>query len=133
MLPHAVETVKWCRIIAPLDLISAREADMAEPGQTRILAGTLWMLVISVLLFWLPVAGPLIAGVVGGKKAGGVGAAIVATFLPAILVGIFLFAFATALTGIPLLGVVAGAGGFTLVAMHVGLLLVGAIIGGVLA
>jgi hypothetical protein len=37
------------------------------------------------------------------------------------------------LTGLPLIGVLAGAGGFALVAAHVGLLLVGAIIGGLLA
>jgi len=32
----------------------------------------IWMAVLSCLLFWLPVAGPLVAGFVGGKKAGGV-------------------------------------------------------------
>jgi len=106
---------------------------MAEEKQTRIIGGAIWMFVISILLFWLPVAGPLIAGVVGGKKAGGVGPAILAALLPAIVVGIALFVFATVLTGIPLLGAVAGAGGFALVAAHVGPLLVGAIIGGVLA
>ncbi len=102
-------------------------------GQTRVVAGAVWMFVISVLLFWLPVAGPLIAGFVGGKKAGGVGAAIVAALLPAIVTGILMFAFGTVLTGVPLIGMLAGAGGFVLVVAHVGLLLVGAIIGGALA
>ena len=102
-------------------------------GQTRVVAGAVWMFVISVLLFWLPVAGPLIAGFVGGKKAGGVGAAIVAALLPAIVTGILMFAFGTVLTGVPLIGMLAGAGGFVLVVSHVGLLLVGAIIGGALA
>jgi hypothetical protein len=91
------------------------------------------MLVISVLLFWLPVAGALVAGVVGGRKAGGVGAGIMAALLPAIVVGIALFLSATLLTGVPLVGVLAGAGAFALVAAHVGPLLLGAIIGGVLA
>jgi hypothetical protein len=91
------------------------------------------MFFISLLLFWLPVLGPLIAGVVGGKKAGGVGAAIVAVFLPGILFGIVLFLLASGLSGIPLLGAIAGAGGFALSLVHIGPLLVGAIIGGVLA
>ena len=49
--------------------------------------GALWMFFISLLLFWLPVFGPLIAGFVGGKKAGGVGSALGAVFLPAIVLG----------------------------------------------
>jgi hypothetical protein len=102
-------------------------------GELHIVSGTIWMLVISILLFWLPFFGPLIAGVVGGKKAGSVGAAIVAALLPAILVGIALFFAATLLTGLPLIGFLAGAGGFVLVVAHVGPLLVGAIIGGVIA
>jgi len=102
-------------------------------GETRIVRGAVWMFVISVLLFWLPVVGALIAGLVGGKKAGGVGAAIVAALLPAIIIGIALFLSATVLTGLLPIGVVAAAGGFALVASHVGPLLVGAIIGGVIA
>src|SRR5262249_13862129 len=99
----------------------------------RIVAGAVWMFVISVLLFWLPVIGALIAGLVGGKKAAGVGAAVVAALLPAIVVGVALFLSATALTGFPPIGIVAGAGGFALMAAHVGPLLIGAIIGGALA
>jgi len=106
---------------------------MPEAPRRRIVAGAVWMFVISVLLFWLPVAVPLIAGAVGGKTAGGVGPAILATLLPAIVVAIFLFVFATALTGLPLLGALAGAGGFALVAVHVGPLMVGAIVGGLMA
>ncbi len=93
----------------------------------------LWMLFLSVLLFWLPVIGPLIAGIVGGKKAGAVGRAIMAVFLPAIIVGGGFFALASVLSGMPVLGVVAGLGGLTLALMNVGPLLIGAIIGGVLS
>jgi hypothetical protein len=102
-------------------------------GETRIIGGAVWMFVISVLLFWLPVVGPLIAGVVGGKKAGGVGPGIVAALLPAIVTGGVLFFAGTLLTGLPIVGFLAGAGGFVLVVAHVGPLLVGAIIGGLLA
>lgn len=92
-----------------------------------------WMFVISLLLFWLPVAGPLIAGIVGGKKAGGVGAAILAVFLPVVVTGVALTFLGSALTGIPLLGAVIGLGSSAVLLLHVGPLLVGAIIGGLIA
>ena len=95
-----------------------------------VISGALWMIFISILLFWLPLLGPLIAGFVGGRKAGGVGSAICAVFLPALLIGVFLFTFATVLTGLPLLGVVAGAGSLYLTVGGIGPLLVGAVIGG---
>jgi hypothetical protein len=91
-----------------------------------------WMFLISLLLFWLPILGPFIAGIVGGKKAGGVGKAIVAVFLPAIIFGFILFSLTTTISGLPLIGAIAGAGGAILALAHVGPLLVGAIIGGIL-
>lgn len=97
-----------------------------------VISGAIWMLFISLLLFWLPVFGPLIAGFVGGRKSGGVGSAILAVFLPALLLGVFLFSFATVLTGLPVLGMVAGTGSLFLTVGGVGPLLVGAIIGGAL-
>ena len=106
---------------------------MAYGKQGSIVSAIFWMFFISLLLFWLPVLGPLIAGVVGGKKAGGVGAAIAAVFLPGIIVGIALFILASSLSGIPLLGAIAGTGGFALSLIHIGPLLIGAIIGGVIA
>ena len=45
-----------------------------------ILAAVFWMFLISLLLFWRPFVGPLIAGIVGGKYAGGVGGALMAVF-----------------------------------------------------
>ncbi len=90
------------------------------------------MFVLSILLFWLPIAGPLIAGFVGGRKAGTVSNALLAVFLPAILFGIALFFLASLLTGLPVIGFVAGAGGIALATAHVGPLLFGAIIGALL-
>jgi hypothetical protein len=103
-------------------------------GQKKgsIIAGLFWMLIISILLFWIPTIGPLIAGIVGGKKSGGVGNAIIAALIPAILMGGLLFLFGSALTGAPIIGIVAGMGAFVLVVSNVGPLLIGAIIGGLL-
>ncbi|NKC17129.1 MAG: hypothetical protein GKR94_34520 [Gammaproteobacteria bacterium] len=103
------------------------------PSEGSIVAGMIWMLVIQVLLFWLPFFGPLIAGVVGGKSAGGIGAALAAVFLPAIIFGVGLFFLGSLLSGIPLIGAVFGLGAVALVLTQVGPLLLGAIIGGIIA
>ena len=97
-----------------------------------IVAAIFWMFLIFVLLFWAPVIGPLIAGVVGGKSADGVSAAIVAVLLPCVVFGALQFFVAASLTGLPLIGWVAGAGGIVLAMAHIGPLLLGAIIGGII-
>ena len=97
-----------------------------------VLRGMIWMFVLSVLLFWLPVAGPLIAGFVGGRKSGSLGNAVLAVLLPGVVFGVILFFMASLLTGIPLVGAMAGAGGLALGFAHVGPLLLGAIVGAVI-
>jgi hypothetical protein len=92
-----------------------------------------WMLLISLLLFWLPGVGPFIAGLVGGKKAGGVGSAVVAVFLPIVLLSATVIVLGSLLIHIPLFGALIGLGVFTLLVLHVGPLLLGAIIGGLVA
>ncbi len=106
---------------------------MGNDTRGSLLGAITWMFVISLLLFWMPVAGPLIAGFVGGQKAGGLGRALLATFLPSVVLGVALFALAASLTGWPVLGMIAGAGGLVLALSQVGVLLIGAIIGGLLA
>jgi hypothetical protein len=91
------------------------------------------MFVLEILLFWLPVVGSLIAGFVGGRKAGGVGQAAAAVFLPVVVFSILLSIFATAISSIPLVGAIAGWGGFAFAASHVGPLLFGAVVGGLTA
>jgi hypothetical protein len=92
----------------------------------------LWMFLLSILLFWLPVIGPLIAGFVGGRKAGSMGNAILAVVLPGLVFGAALFLSASLLTGVPIFGLLAGAGGVVLAFAHIGPLLLGAILGAVL-
>jgi hypothetical protein len=101
-----------------------------RPGS--IASATLWMFVLSILLFWLPFVGPLIAGFVGGRKAGTLGNAIIAVFLPGIVFGVVLFFLAALLTAFPLLAFLAGAGGLVLAFAHIGPLLLGAILGALL-
>jgi len=109
-------------------------SEMAAPApRGSIFWGMVWMGLVSLLLFWLPLLGPLVAGVVGGKAAGSVGRGIVSAILPSLLWGAALFVLATLLTGVPLIGVVAAMGGTVLSLAHVGPMLLGAIIGGILA
>lgn len=91
----------------------------------------LWMFVLSILLFWLPIIGPLIAGFVGGRKAGSLGNAVLAVILPGIVVGIAFFFLASLLTGIPIIGAIAAAGGIALASAHVGPMLIAAIVGAI--
>ncbi len=44
-----------------------------------------WMIGLSILLSWIPIFGGLIAGYVGGSKAGSVGRAVAAVFLPGLI------------------------------------------------
>jgi len=106
---------------------------VSEANQGSVIAGFLWICFLSILLFWAPVLGPLVAGFVGGKKAGGVGAGIMAVILPGIVLGALMFFFGAALTGLPVVGAMFAAGGFVLVVANVGPLLLGAIVGGAMA
>ncbi|MDT0633996.1 hypothetical protein [Spectribacter hydrogenoxidans] len=101
-------------------------------NEGSILMGMIWMAVISLLLFWLPLLGPLLAGIVGGRTAGGVGAGLLAAVLPALALSGLLFLMGTALTGLPVIGLIAGAGVFVLIAFQMVPLLIGAFIGGLL-
>jgi len=98
-----------------------------------IVLGMIWMLIISLLLIWLPALGPLIAGIVGGKVAGGVGRSFVAALLPGLLLALILFFFGTILTGLPVIGAFIAGGSILLYLLYVPLLLIGALIGGLLA
>ena len=92
-----------------------------------------WMFILSIFLFWLPVLGMFIAGLVGGRKAGTVGTAIGAVLLPGAVVAVMMFFLASLLTGMPLLGAIAGLGAGVFVVANVLPLLAGAVVGGMLA
>lgn len=91
-----------------------------------------WMLLLSVLLFWLPALGPLIAGYVGGKKAGGTIRGIFAAILPTLLVGAAIFVIGAGLE-LPLIGAIAASVVVLYLLIHGGGVLIGALIGGALS
>ena len=105
----------------------------AVKSEGSIIAGMFWMLLISILLIWLPGLGPLIAGIVGGKIAGGVINGFLAALLPGILMAGALFAFGTVFTGIPMVGALFAGGGILLYVVYIPVFLIGALIGGLLA
>lgn len=105
-----------------------------EPSRDgSVILGCIVMLILNIVLFWLPLAGPLIAGAVGGWVAGGVGKALIAAALPALLLGLAIFVLATLFTGMPLIAMVAGMGVTMLAITQIGTLLIGAIVGGLFA
>jgi hypothetical protein len=91
------------------------------------------MFAISILLFWIPVLGGFLAGFVGGRKAGNVERALIAVFLPAIIFGAFIFFFSGVLLGMPIIGALLGFGAVLGAVLHVGPMLLGAVIGGATA
>lgn len=99
----------------------------------HIVTGAILMFVLNALLFWLPLLGPLLAGFIGGKVSGGIAEGVIAALVPSLIVGALLFVLGSAITGIALIGVIAGAGGVWLALSNIGLLLIGAIIGGAFA
>lgn len=109
----------------------ATSTTMGQPTKRgSIGAAIVWMVLLEILLFWIPFAGSFIAGFVGGRKAGDLGNAVVAVFLPIVVFSALFALLASALIAVPLVGVFAGLGGFMFAAMHVGPLLFGAGVGG---
>ena len=103
----------------------------ATVQQGSVGSATLWMMGLSVLLFWIPTVGPLIAGFVGGRKAGGIGPALMAAVIPAILVATLLFLLGT-LVSLPVIGALVGAGLLLVIVFESVPLLIGAAAGGAL-
>jgi len=95
--------------------------------------GMMWMFVISLLLIWLPGLGPLIAGIVGGKTAGGVMKGFLAALLPGLILAVTLFAFGSVFTVLPVIGAIIAGSGILLYLLYIPILLIGAFIGGLLA
>ena len=99
-------------------------------SRSSIVTGSLWMVGISLVLFFLPLGNGLIGGLVGGYKVGSPGGALASAVLPAAIVSVGLWIL-LAMLDVPVLGFAAGAAvGILIVLADVGLF-VGALVGGV--
>lgn len=101
---------------------------------SNTLSGSAWMIGLSLVLGWIPIVGPLVAGFVGGRRAGSPRAAAVAAILPALIVGALVAIVVWALPQIGF-GVAAlfGAAVVLWIGLQMGLVLLGAIAGGAMA
>jgi len=105
---------------------------MADRGDTSLVVSALWMLVISMLLFFLPALNGLIGGAVGGFKAGSVKRGLIAALLPALAAGLGIWAL-LAVFNAPIIGFLSGlAFGIWALISSIGLL-IGAMVGGAMA
>lgn len=98
-------------------------------SETNIVEGSLWMIGVSLVLFFIPMLNGLIGGFVGGYRVGSVKKAMMAAFLPAIVVAVGLWLMFTAL-GLPVAGFFTGITIAMLVVLSEVGLFVGAFIGG---
>lgn len=97
----------------------------------NIVVGSLWMIGITLLFFWLPAINGVIGGIVGGYKVGNVGRALAAAVLPAIVVALGLWIL-LAVFDLGVFGFFAGVAlGLMILLADVGLF-IGAAIGGAL-
>ena len=108
---------------------AAEPARTPAPQKSGVFAGALWMIGITLALFFLPAVNGLIGGFVGGYRVGTVDRALTAALLPALVVALALGAL-LAIWKLPVVGLFAGlAAGVVVVLADVGLLL-GAVLGG---
>ena len=99
-------------------------------SHTGTILGAVWMVVISLVLFFLPGVNGLIAGLVGGYMIGSISRAFTAAILPALIVAAGLWALLT-LVGLPVIGFLAGTAVTILIASSEVALFVGAFLGAV--
>ena len=104
-----------------------------EEREGSVASAMNWMGCLTLLLFWLPVVGPFIAGAVGGVKAGSVKRALLAVFVPGVMTGVMVAVGVTYLTNLWFWGALAGLGGIALSFLNIGPLLLGAVLGGLAA
>jgi hypothetical protein len=97
--------------------------------RSNVFAGAAWMVIITLLLFFLPAVNGLIGGMVGGYKVGSVSRALFAALLPALVTGVALWVIFIPL-GVPVVGLLAGTALGMVIALSELSLFVGAAIGG---
>lgn len=109
------------------DRPQSQRAGRSDAGGSMLRAGAL-MAVLAVLLSWLPLIGPWIAGAVGGREAGTPSSALTVALLPAVLLAVLVGWILSAFE-LPVLGAIAGVGIFIAVVLQLAPLLLGAWMG----
>lgn len=111
--------------------IDYREAERRRrrSEQDSVIEGSLWMVGLSLALFFLPLINGFIAGLVGGYKVGTVKRGLAAAVLPAVVVAVGLWVLLSVF-GLPLMGFIAGVAVSGWIALSDIGLFVGAAIGG---
>lgn len=103
-----------------------------ETERKSIVVASIWMVVISLSLFFLPLVNGLLGGATGGYLAGNWKRGLLAAVLPAIVLSVGTWLLLTAFD-MPVVGLVAGTAiGFLVVFADIGLFL-GAVVGGIIA
>ncbi len=102
-------------------------ATASPPGS--LMSATIWMIGLGILIGWIPVVGPAVAGFVGGRKAGEPSRAIAAALIPAVLVGVAV-GLILGLFELPVLGTVTGVAIAVWIAVETLPMLVFAAVGG---
>jgi hypothetical protein len=101
-------------------------------GTSNMATGAVWMIAITLLLFFVPLINGLVGGIVGGYKVGDWKHALGAAVLPALVVALGLGLLVAAFQA-PMLGMVGGAAaGLVVLLADLGMF-IGAAIGGILA
>ncbi len=98
-------------------------------SETNVIEGSLWMIGISLVLFFIPMLNGLIGGFVGGYRVGTPKKAMMSAFLPAVVVAVGLWLMLMAF-GLPVAGFFTGITVAMLIVLSEVGLFVGAFIGG---
>ena len=101
----------------------------ARNDNTNVAIGALWMVGITLALFFLPTLNGLIGGFVGGYKVGSVKRALAAAILPGVISAVGLWVI-FAILGSPIFGVLAGSALLLMIALSEIGLFIGAALGG---
>ena len=113
-------------------LDTRRLEPLAPAHRENIVKGSLWMVGISIALFFLPVVNGLIGGFVGGYKVGSTGRAIVAAILPGFIAGAALWGLMSVFDH-PVMGLFSGIAASLWIALANLGVLIGAAVGGAVA
>lgn len=104
-------------------------AQIANKERSNVVIGSLWMVIVTLALFFLPLINGLVGGAVGGYKVGNWKRALAAAVLPAVVATAAIWLIIAAL-GAPVLGLFGGlAVGVIVILADIGIFL-GAALGG---